>query len=88
MENLSNNDQKEKKYVVAISMDKESHDMLVAFAAKENRSKGNAALILVKNSLLLLENLYSNERYIQSEIIRNKLTERLDDLVKLGNNNH
>lgn len=58
MENLSNNNKK-RLNIVAIPLDQELHDMLVVFAKKEQRAKSNAALILLRDSLLkLMEDNY------------------------------
>lgn len=51
----------EKKYPVMLSMTKKEHDMLVAYAELEKRPKSNAALLLVRDSLLNIFSGFSVE---------------------------
>lgn len=52
MKNNLKKEKLEKKYPVLILLTEEEHNMLVAFAKLERRTKSNAALVLVKDSLL------------------------------------
>lgn len=63
MENKVGRPKTEKKYHVLLSMNKNEHDMLVAFAELEKRPKANAALILIRDSLKSLFSGYNQMNF-------------------------
>ncbi len=48
---------------------------------------GNELLIRLIREIGYMIDLYGNKRYTQAEALRDKLAEKLDDIMKLGNNN-
>jgi hypothetical protein len=65
VENRVGRPKTEKKFHVLLSMNKKEHDMLVAYAELEKRPKANAALLLVRDSLI---NLFSGFNQTNTQI--------------------
>lgn len=66
MKNNVGRPKSEQKYHVMLCMTKKEHDMLVTYAELEKRPKSNAALILLRDSLL---NIFSG--YSDVEVVNN-----------------